>query len=116
MNEQDQEKLIETLAKKNAELRKENEQLKAAAAAKKAEYSKKLADKSFILVVAVTVFSFCMTWRIRETSALIALISAVFAQWAAVTAFYYAKAKVENKIKLMAHYGVKPEASNFNDN
>ena len=57
-----------------------------------------------------------MIWRTMDTSALAYLIPAVFVEMASATGFYYTKAKAENKIKLMALYGVEPEASDFNQN
>lgn len=65
-------------------------------------------------VLAITVFSCVMIWKTKDTSALAYLIPAAFAELATATGFYYWKAKTENKIKLMALYGVKPEASDFN--
>lgn len=54
-----------------------------------------------------------MIWITMDTSVLAYLIPAVFAEMASATGFYYTKAKAENKIKLMALNGVKPEPSNF---
>ena len=66
-----------------------------------------------IATTAITVFSCRMIWITMDTSALAYLIPAVFAEMASATGFYYTKAKAENKIKLMALNGVKPEPSNF---
>lgn len=104
---------LQRLREENEQLRKQIEQLKAAA--DKVEYSKLIFDRVSRLAHAVTAFSCLMILITRDTSALAILIPAVFAELAAATGFYFDKAKVENKIKLMAHYGVKPEASDFND-
>lgn len=43
------------------------------------------------------------------------LIPAVAAETATGTGFYYAKAKVENRIKLMKLYNVEPTEQSFNE-
>lgn len=80
---------------------------------KKVEFSKLIFVAVSVLTVAITVFSCCMIWRTMDTSALAYLIPAIFAEMAAATGFYYSKAKAENKIKLKAQYGIKPDASDF---
>ena len=80
---------------------------------KKYEFSKLIFIGVSIFTVFITLFSCFMIWETKDTSALAYLIPAVFAEMAAATGFYYNKAKAENKIKLMASCGVKPEASNF---
>lgn len=110
-NEQNQQLIDE-----NRSLRKQIKELKAAAAAKKKlEFSKLIFVGVSVLTVAITVFSCRMVWITMDTAVLAYLIPAVFAEMAAATGFYYTKAKTENKIKLMAQYGVQPEASNFNE-
>ena len=105
---------IEQLIDENRRLRRQIRELKAAAAGnKKIEFSKLIFVGVSMLTLAITVFSCCMMWITMDTSALAYLIPAVFTEMAAATGFYYTKAKVENKIKLMALYGVKPEASDF---
>lgn len=84
-------------------------------ARKKMEFSKLIFICVSVLTLVVTVFSCVMIWRTMDTSALSYLIPAVFAEMASATGFYYTKAKAENKIKLMAAHGVKPEAHNFSD-
>ena len=107
---------IQQLIDENRKLRKQIRELKAAAATKKkVEFSKLIFVGVSVLTVAITVFSCRMIWITKDTSALAYLIPAVFTEMAAATGFYYTKAKVENKIKLMAAYKVQPEASNFND-
>lgn len=82
---------------------------------KKIEFSKIIFIGVSLLTLAITVFACLLIWVTKDSSALAYLIPAVFAEMAAATGFYYSKAKTENKIKLMAHYGVEPEASDFND-
>lgn len=82
---------------------------------KKIEFSKIIFIGVSVVTIAITVFSCIIIWQTKDTTALAYLIPAVFAEMAAATGFYYTKAKAENKIKLMAQYGVQPEASNFNE-
>lgn len=82
---------------------------------KKIEFSKIIFLGVSVLTLAITVFACLLIWETKDSSALAYLIPAVFTEMAAATGFYYSKAKTENKIKLMALYGIEPEASNFND-
>lgn len=108
---------IQQLEAENKRLRKQIRELKAAAAAKKkVEFSKLIFVGVSVLTLAITVFSCRIIWITMDTSALAYLIPAVFAEMASATGFYYTKAKAENKIKLMALNGVKPEASDFSTN
>ena len=105
---------IQQLAEEIRKLREQIQQMRAAAAAKKkVEFSKLIFLGVSIATIAITVFSCRMIWITMDTSVLAYLIPAVFAEMASATGFYYAKAKAENKIKLMALNGVKPEPSNF---
>ena len=107
---------IRQLYEENRRLRKQIRHLKAAAAErKKVEFSKLIFLGVSIVTIAITVFSCRVIWLTMDTSALAYLIPAVFAEMASATGFYYAKAKAENKIKLMAASGVQPEPSNFNE-
>ena len=112
-SEAEQAEQIRKIIDENRQLRKQIRDLKAAAK-KKMEFSKIIFVGVSVLTVAITVFSCCMICITMDTSALAYLIPAVFAEMAAATGFYYTKAKVENKIKLMAAHNVKPEASDFN--
>ena len=112
--EMDQDEQIQRLKDENRRLRKQIRQLKTAAAAKKkVEFSKLIFVGVSVVTVAITVFSCRMIWITMDTSVLAYLIPAVFAEMASATGFYYTKAKAENKIKLMALNGVKPEPSSF---
>lgn len=109
---------IQKLIDENQELNKQVRKLIEAATAeekKKIEFSKIIFIGVSVLTVVITAFSCYMILITMDTSALSYLIPAVFAEMAAATGFYYTKAKVENKIKLMAAYKVKPEASDFNE-
>lgn len=105
---------LRQLAEENKKLREQIQQMRAAAAAKKkVEFSKLIFLGVSIATIAITVFSCRMIWITMDTSVLAYLIPAVFAEMAPATGFYYTKAKAENKIKLMALNGVKPEPSSF---
>ena len=108
---------IQQLESENKELRRQIRRLKAdAAKKKKVEFSKLIFVGVSVLTLAITFFACRMIWITMDTSALAYLIPAVFAELASATAFYYTKAKAENKIKLMALNGVQPEASDFSTN
>ncbi len=81
---------------------------------KKQEFSKII----FILVatinITVILFTMYMIYITRDLSPLMYLIPAVAAEMATATGFYYAKAKAENKIKLMKQYGLKPDKDDIN--
>lgn len=107
---------LDRLVRENQELKKQLQQMKAAAKLnKKVEFSKLIFVGASVLTIAITLFSCRMIWLTMDTSVLAYLIPAVFAEMASATGFYYSKAKAENKIKLMALSGVKPEAINFNE-
>lgn len=79
------------------------------------EFSKKILVVAAFVNVAVIVFTFIMIWRTCDLSPLAYLIPAVAAETATGTGFYYAKAKVENRIKLMKLYNVEPTEQSFNE-
>lgn len=79
------------------------------------EFSKKILVVAAFVNVAVILFTFIMVWRTCDLTPLAYLIPAVAAETATGTGFYYAKAKVENRIKLMKHYKVDPTIESFND-
>lgn len=115
MPETDKDEKIQQLTAENRKLRKQIRQLRTAAATKqKVEFSKLIFVGVSVATIAITVFSCRIIWLTMDTTALAYLIPAVFTEMAAATGFYYTKAKAENKIKLMAQYGVEPEASDFN--
>ncbi len=79
------------------------------------EFSKKILVIAALINVAVIVFTFIMVWRTCDLSPLAYLIPAVSAETATGTGCYYAKAKVENRIKLMKQYKVEPTEQSFNE-
>ena len=79
------------------------------------EFSKKILVVAAFVNVAVIVFTFIMIWRTCDLSPLAYLIPAVAAETATGTGFFYAKAKVENRIKLMKLYNVEPTEQSFNE-
>ncbi len=64
------------------------------------------------VVIAVAVYMILTT---RDTSVLIYLIPSTAAEFGVGTAFYYNKAKLENRIKLMAAYGLQPSEDAFRE-
>lgn len=80
------------------------------------EFSKKILIFAAILNLVTVVFTFIMVWRTGDTSPLTVLIPAVAAETATGTGFYYSKARVENRIKLMKHYKVEPTENSFTEN
>ena len=73
----------------------------------KTEFSKKILYVAAILNIAVIIFSCIMIYRTENLEPLIYLIPSTAAEVATGTAFYYNKAKAENKIKIEQKYGVK---------
>lgn len=78
------------------------------------EYSKKITLFVGIVSVAILIFSCVMIWRTEDLSPLIPMIGFVETVTGVTVAFYYNKAKAENKIKLMKIYKVEPEHDDFN--
>lgn len=111
---QDQDEKIRQLTEQNQELRRQLRQLRQAEKLRrKVEFSKLIFVGVSVLTVSIVVFSCYMIRLTMDTGPLAYLIPAVFTEMASATGFYYWKAKAENKIKLMALTGTKPEASNF---
>lgn len=79
------------------------------------EFSKKILIYAAIVNSAVIVFTLIMIWRTNDLSPLAYLIPAVAAEVATGTGFYYSKAKVENRIKLMKQNHVDPTEDSFKD-
>ena len=116
LTEEQKDVLIRQLIAKNKKLQAKIRRLEDTAAAKKKfEFSKLIFVGVSVLTLAITVYSCAIMWIMGDLSALGYLITAVFAEMTAATGFYYTKAKTENKIKLMSAYGVKPEATDFNE-
>ena len=80
------------------------------------EFSKKILIVAGIINAVVIVFTMVMIWRTLDLSPLAYLIPSVAAEVATGTGFYYSKAKVENRIKLMRQNKVTPNETNFSEN
>lgn len=77
------------------------------------EFSKLIFWFVFLLTLGVTIFGCALMWKTGDTSALAYIIPAVFTEFATTTAFYYWKAKNENKIKLMKKLGLEIEKNDI---
>lgn len=64
------------------------------------EFSKKFAICILITTCLVTIFACVMMYITGDISSLPVIITAIYAELATSTGFYYSKAKDENKIKL----------------
>lgn len=80
------------------------------------EFSKKILIVAGIINAVVIVFTMIMIWRTLDLSPLAYLIPSVAAEVATGTGFYYSKAKVENRIKLMRQNKVTPNETHFSEN
>lgn len=80
------------------------------------EFSKKIFIVAGIINAVVIVFTMVMIWRTLDLSPLAYLIPSVAAEVATGTGFYYSKAKVENRIKLMRQNKVTPNETHFSEN
>lgn len=80
------------------------------------EFSKKILIVAGIINTVVIVFTMIMIWRTLDLSPLAYLIPSVAAEVATGTGFYYSKAKVENRIKLMRQNKITPNDTHFSEN
>lgn len=80
------------------------------------EFSKKILIVAGVMNAVVIIFTMIMIWRTLDLTPLAYLIPSVAAEVATGTGFYYSKAKVENRIKLMRQYMVAPQEQHFSDN
>ena len=80
------------------------------------EFSKKILIVAGVINIAVILFTCIMVWRTGDLSPLAYLIPSVAAEVATGTAFYYTKAKVENRIKLMKANKIPLDENFFSDN
>lgn len=80
------------------------------------EFSKKILIVAGIINAVVIVLTMVMIWRTLDLSPLAYLIPSVAAEVATGTGFYYSKAKVENRIKLMRQNKVTPNDTHFSEN
>ena len=80
------------------------------------EFSKKILIVAGITNAIVIIFTMVMVWRTLDLSPLTYLIPSVAAEVATGTGFYYSKAKVENRIKLMKQNKITPNETHFTEN
>lgn len=80
------------------------------------EFSKKIIIVAGIINTVVIGFTMVMIWRTLDLTPLAYLIPSVAAEVATGTGFYYSKAKVENRIKLMKQNKVTPNDTHFSEN
>lgn len=77
------------------------------------EFSKLAFILSLILVIVVSGWAMCLfTYaiindRLSDFAFAIAIVGAVYGEFATATGFYYNKAKAENKLKIMKQNGIK---------
>lgn len=79
------------------------------------EFSKILVISAAALNLIVVAYTMVLVAITLDLTPLAYLIPAVAAEVAAGYGFYYNKAKVENRIKLMKLYGVEPSRESFKD-
>ena len=79
------------------------------------EFSKKILIVAAIINILVVGFSCVMIFITRDLSPLCYLIPSVAGEVATGTGFYYAKAKAENKIKLMQQYNIERTEDSFRE-
>mgnify|MGYP003301766166 CR=1 FL=1 len=82
---------------------------------KKFEFSKKILIVAGVINICVIIFTFLMVWRTNDLSPLEFLIPSVAAEVSVGTGFYYSKAKLENKIKLMKSNKVPINEKSFGE-
>jgi hypothetical protein len=80
------------------------------------EFSKIILMVAGVINIIVIAFTLIIVWRTLDLTPLAYLIPSVGAEVATGTAFYYTKAKVENRIKLMKANKIQPDENSFNDN
>ena len=82
---------------------------------KRFEFSKLIITVLGLVNIAIVVFTCILMWRTGDTSPLSYLIPSLSAEMATATGFYYSKAKVENRIKLMSAYDVDITEQSFSE-
>lgn len=80
------------------------------------EFSKKILIVAGIINTVVIGFTMVMIWRTLDLTPLAYLIPSVATEVATGTGFYYSKAKVENRIKLMKQNKITPNDTHFSEN
>ncbi|MBQ6552436.1 MAG: hypothetical protein IJL83_02305 [Clostridia bacterium] len=79
------------------------------------EFSKKILYVAAFINVVVIGFTLWYVQATQDGSPLAYLIPAVAAETATGTGWYYAKAKAENRIKLMKDNNIKPKREDFHE-
>lgn len=79
------------------------------------EFSKKILIVAGIINTVVIGFTMVMIWRTLDLTPLAYLIPSVAAEVATGTGFYYSKAKVENRIKLMKQNKITHNDTHFSE-
>ena len=80
---------------------------------KKFEFSKIICVTVISVSVTMITFACYMIWKTEDLSPLETLIASIATIASTCVAFYFNKAKTENKLKLMKKYGVKPTEETF---
>jgi hypothetical protein len=80
------------------------------------EFSKKILIVIGIINVIVIAFTLVMIWRTLDLTPLAYLIPSLSAEAGTGLAFYYTKAKVENRIKLMKSNNIPLKEESFTEN
>ena len=83
---------------------------------KKFEISKLILLNYGVIEIGVVFFTLYMVYLTCDLTPLAYLIPSTAFVGASAVKYYFQKAKVENRIKLMHSYGVQPTAEAFNDN
>lgn len=83
---------------------------------KKLEFSKLILFVFFVIEVGVILFTCYMVYMTCDLTPLAYLIPSTAVVGATGVKYYFQKAKVENRIKLMSQYDVQPTADSFIEN
>lgn len=76
---------------------------------KKIEFSKQIIITVMCVNVIVLVASFALMWKFGDLTPLTYVIPSVGVEVSSATGFYYWKARIENKIKLMSECGASSD-------
>jgi FtsH-binding integral membrane protein len=82
---------------------------------KKTEYSKKILTFGWIVFLGVIIFTLFMVYVTENVEPLITLIGVLGGAVGVGEAFYYNKAKTENKIKLMKENKIEIKGEHFKE-
>ena len=82
---------------------------------RKMEFSKLILIVAGMVNAVVIIFTLVMVWRTLDLTPLSYLIPSVAAEVATGTGFYYTKAKVENRIKLMKENKIDLNENSFSE-